>query len=133
MQGDFNARCGHLQDQLANGKNDFTGQALTIPELSDIPYRNSEDETTEGRGKELIESCISNGLAIINGRKLGDRKGQRTCFQYNGSSLIDYVICNNNTFECINCILKTSCPNASFIKPSPHFIRPKNQGKRKIS
>ena len=102
LQGDLNARCGHLQDQLFTGKDNFIDQALTAPGHVDIPPRNSEDEKAEGRGKELIESCISNGLAIINGRKLGDRKGQKTCFQYNGSSLIDYVICSNNIFKDIN-------------------------------
>ena len=40
----------------------------------------------------LIELCTENNLRILNGRTIGDWSGKKTCFQYNGSSLVDYVI-----------------------------------------
>ena len=35
--------------------------------------------------------CLLN-LRIFNGRIVGDLEGKKTCFHYNGSSVVDYVI-----------------------------------------
>ena len=38
-------------------------------------------------------------MVILNGRCLGDFQGSTTFYQYNGSSLVDYGLCNNNIFK----------------------------------
>ena len=38
---------------------------------------------------------------IVNGRKIGDTTGNLTCHKYNGSSLVDYFICDTNFFRVI--------------------------------
>ena len=54
--------------------------------------RNSQDKTIDERGKAIIEMCKGLDLTIINGRKTGDIFGKFTCFQWNGNSVVDYVI-----------------------------------------
>ena len=44
------------------------------------------------RGRNLLETCIALNLRILNGRIVGDLEGKKTCFHYNGSSVVDYVI-----------------------------------------
>ncbi len=46
-------------------------------------------------GNNLIELCIATGLKIANGRIFGYTIGKFTCYKYNGSSLIDYVLADN--------------------------------------
>ena len=44
------------------------------------------------RGRNLLETCTALNLRILNGRIVGDLEGKKTCFHYNGSSVVDYVI-----------------------------------------
>ena len=44
------------------------------------------------RGRNLLETCTALNLRILNGRIVGDLEGKQTCFHYNGSSVVDYVI-----------------------------------------
>ena len=44
-----------------------------------------------GRTLGLIELLISNNMAVLNGRTIGDINGAHTCLKYNGSSVVDYV------------------------------------------
>ena len=95
LQGDYNARTGLMNECVLYDDNRF----IEFPEDYDIDTplaRSSKDGTTDGRGKQLIELCSSNNLRIVNGRMIGDLFGNKTCFQYNGSSLVDYVICSTN-------------------------------------
>ena len=63
----------------------------------DVHGRNSEDNVpSDHRGKELLEMCKSLGLLILNGRKVGDLFGKYTSFQWNGSSVVDYVLASNS-------------------------------------
>ena len=63
---------------------------------------NSEDKGhIDTRGKDLIDLCSGNDLRIVNGRTSGDIFGKKTCFQYNGSSLVDYVIYNKHLLKLI--------------------------------
>ena len=43
-----------------------------------------------------------NNLEILNGRKIGDLTVKYTCHQYNGSSVVDYIIAEPNIFDKIN-------------------------------
>ena len=71
-------------------------------EIDCAPMRLSEDKNhTDTRGKGLIDLCSGNNLRIANGRTIGDLFGKKTCFQYNGSSLVDYVICSKNLLSYI--------------------------------
>lgn len=57
------------------------------------------DLVTDTRGKELLELCISNQLRIINGRSFGDNVGIFTCFNYTGSSVVNYFIVSERLLE----------------------------------
>ena len=94
IQGDLNSRTGSMNECILHDDDKY----LTLPSdyECDVPLpRNSEDEVTNTRGKSLVELCSANNMRIANGRTVGDLFGKKTCFQYNGSSLVDYVICSS--------------------------------------
>ena len=105
LQGDFNARCSNLQDAVIFSKYfSENNDIIDIPTNSDpnIPKRNSSDTVSNTTGKKLIDLCIMSDLNIVNGRKNGDLFGEKTCFRWNGSSLIDLVICSSSLFTTIS-------------------------------
>ena len=69
---------------------------LPVPEDYEIDskfLRDSQDSgTVNSRGRNLLEICTALNLRIFNGRIVGDLEGKKTCFHYNGSSVVDYVI-----------------------------------------
>ena len=70
---------------------------------SNVQSRNSEDTVpADHRGKELLEMCKSLGLLILNGRKVGDLFGGYTSFQWNGSSVVDYVLASHSIYSSIS-------------------------------
>ena len=56
-----------------------------------IVGRVSQDTTVNSRGRQLLPLCISAGLRILNGRTTGDLLGSYTCYQPQGSSVVDYM------------------------------------------
>ena len=96
VQGDFNARTGGMQETISDDDNAF----LNAPEdyEADEQYiRQSQDSgTINCRGRSLLETCTALNLRILNGRIVGDLDGKKTCFHYNGSSVVDYVIASKN-------------------------------------
>ena len=105
IQGDFNARCANLQDtvepsNIFDQNNNITD--LQTSSLHNIPPRNSADLASNHRGQRLIDICIMCNAHIVNGRKTGHTLGKMTCFRWNGSSLIDLVICYPELFISIN-------------------------------
>ena len=92
IQGDFNARTGMREDFISHDKFD---EIFGI-ENHDKHKRNSEDVTVNQMGGELLDFCKTNDFSILNGRKLGDIFGQYTSHQWNGSSVVDYVITSTN-------------------------------------
>ena len=99
VMGDFNARTG-LHDDIINIEKFDNIDIPNINQNNDIPPRNSEDKLTPNqRGKELIELCKALKLAILNGRKNGDLFGKYTSFQWNGNSVVDYVLSTHNLFH----------------------------------
>ena len=46
-------------------------------------------------GNTLVDLCAKCDLRIINGRSLGDLNRMQSCFQYNGKSMVDYIIVND--------------------------------------
>ena len=60
---------------------------------------NSEDSKICKRGHNLLDSCKSLDFLIVNGRKTGDIFGKYTSIQWNGSSVVDYVLTSPKTFD----------------------------------
>ena len=98
LQGDLNARTCNENDFISPDKTidfDFLNNNGDIT----LPARNSEDKVIDNRGKELLETCKSLNLVITNGRKPGDMYGKYTSIQWNGSSVVDYVISSHELFH----------------------------------
>ena len=87
ITGDFNSRIGVLPDGMPNDKynhpNPNGGQSL--------PARSSKDKTHNSNSKAFLDLVIAEDLRILNGRTLGDLKGEFTCLKYNGNSVVDYM------------------------------------------
>ena len=93
--GDLNARIGTKNDFLKPNKFDLN----LDPETDDPLARNSEDLFSNTRGDELLGFCKTNNYIITNGRKLGDIFGSYTSQQWNGSSVVDYLLTPNSDFD----------------------------------
>jgi hypothetical protein len=92
LLGDFNARTSKLEDFVSNKGNTFIND---ITETAFQPkIRESFDSYINKHGKNLIEICKNCNLRILNGRTLGDSFGKPTSHSKNGSSVVDYIICD---------------------------------------
>ena len=93
--GDFNGRTGEEKDYIELDDNIYTPVPDSYRTYEPVPSRcNSDQGKVCENGKRLIELCKSSDFVILNGRKIGDTIGNRTCFKYNGSSVVDYAIVN---------------------------------------
>ena len=96
INGDFNAKTGNEDDFITYDKyNDNT--ETDYRETS--RKRNSQDKALNERGKYLLDMCKGLDLSIINGRKTGNIFGNFTCFQWNGNSVVDYLITSEQLFK----------------------------------
>ena len=108
IQGDLNARTSTDQDFIPTGRHrDPVEDEIEIDENevtfnTDPNCRNSEDKTTNSRGKELLDLCKMNKLITMNGRKTGDVFGKYTCHNWNGSSVVDYFLSPISSENCIS-------------------------------
>ncbi|XP_053395382.1 uncharacterized protein LOC123523921 isoform X1 [Mercenaria mercenaria] len=105
ISGDFNARVGEMADFVTNDNTHLSLHNL-LPEdcVQDkfLPRKNMDKKVNE-QGKFLLEFCKSTGLRILNGRMGLDKNiGKYTCINSQGSSTIDYVLCRDSLWECIN-------------------------------
>ena len=98
LNGDFNARTGNLHDTIPPDKY----EEFNIPTGNYRPNRNSQDKKTNTRGNEILDLCKSFDINIINGRKTGDPFGKYTCFNWNGSSVVDYLLTSDSIFNQIS-------------------------------
>lgn len=48
-------------------------------------------------GVELLGLCSLYGMVIYNGMKMCPKLGSITCKTYNGQSVVDYVLCSQNS------------------------------------
>jgi exonuclease III len=100
LMGDFNAHINKydldfISNELNDNLDDFVPPNCTADAIH--KHRNTAiPQTTNSYGKSVIELCIAAQLRILNGRTLGDSKGQLTFFNYNGSSVVDYCICSSD-------------------------------------
>lgn len=95
--GDLNARTGNIQEKLNDHPDDFHyNSEIQIDSKCQLGYdlrkRNNTDLTINNFGKKLIELVEAFSLIILNGRTLGDLKGEKTCYTSRGSSTVDYFI-----------------------------------------
>ena len=93
--GDMNSRTGCLSDYVENDN----GKHLPLPDgyIEDESFgaRSNMDININTRGRQLIEFCQQCNLRILNGRTGQDMGvGKLTCFKYNGSSCVDYIMCS---------------------------------------
>ena len=95
LMGDMNARTKDYEDVISSpgeeGGNHLPIQGLLAQQRC---ARNSQDQRGNKYGKKLIDLCHSTNSFIVNGRTLGDLQGKYTCYEKNGSSVVDYVIAN---------------------------------------
>ena len=103
LAGDFNARCGLLQDYMENDDVDYIFNDENS--LYDIDYfkanRNSKDTICNQFGMTLIELCKTLGIHMLNGRIFNDKTDNFTSTANDGSSLVDYFIVSSNLFSYI--------------------------------
>ena len=107
VTGDFNARCGNLEDFILN---DVLEESLANNIQFLVNYdtthanetgRSSMDKGINNFGKKLINLCQTTGLRIANGRKENDCNGNITFFNANGTSTIDYLLTDMNTLDTV--------------------------------
>lgn len=96
--GDFNARIGNSgSNEHSNihtpdlpGLPDESCIDPAIPLLAELPPRSSEDTKTNSKARAFLQMVQTTGLAILNGRAVGDIYGATTCVRPNGVSTVDY-------------------------------------------
>lgn len=97
LMGDFNSRTGKYCDTVSQeGNNVITNDQSELAFQS--TQRNSFDNVLNSHGKTLLEICKNLDLRIINGRVHGDTLGRPTFRGENGTSVINYLICDQSTF-----------------------------------
>ena len=92
----MNVRTGNHPDFITNDKYD---EVFSIEISDDNIYRNSEDKVTCERGALLLDLCKSLDFRITNGRKPGHIFGKYTSIQWNGGSVVDYVMTSLTAFR----------------------------------
>ena len=146
LLGDFNARTGLLTDTIVNDDVQYTCLPDDYTIDLDIIERQNCDKVVNAFGKRLIELCQMSGLRIVNGRKLGDSAGQKTCHEWNGSSTVDYMIIEESSFNKVKTFkvqeklnhLSDHCPISAVIdidverKPSRKVIKKGKGAPKKV-
>lgn len=96
ITGDLNARTGDLQEKLIECQDNlpYDDEINIDGDLigKELKKRNNTDKVINLFGRKLIDIVETFGLAILNGRTLGDTNGEKTCYTSRGSSTVDYFI-----------------------------------------
>ena len=88
--GDFNARIQATSDYLINDNSQHYIHLPTDYEPDSQLPRNTCDLFSNAFKTTFLDTIISNELVLLNGRTLGDFKGDYTCLNSNGPSVIGY-------------------------------------------
>ena len=101
--GDLNGRTGSLNDLYEEPDTQFCSP-ITQRKLSlNVPIRINCDVLVNSHGEKIIKLCKTFDLIILNGRLKGDAVGNFTHLnKNNGPSAIDYCICSNELYGCID-------------------------------
>jgi hypothetical protein len=94
LLGDLNARTSKLEDFVSSDGSDHIQD--TSDNYFQPPERQNFDSTINNHGKKIIEICKSTDMRILNGRINDDSLGRPTFHGNNGTSVVDYVICNQH-------------------------------------
>ena len=102
IAGDLNARIGN--DLLDEAPSAQVINDLLPDESSDYAscQRSSCDTVTNSFGKKLKDLCHGFNLQIANGMVPGDRLGNFTCFNRQGTSVVDYIITDKGFYNNIS-------------------------------
>lgn len=84
--GDFNARTAEKGE-------------LVWDKEEEGSRKYSKDKIMNKQGIDLLEKIEKMELGLLNGNKEGDDQGEWTFTGAKGSSVIDYAICNAETWE----------------------------------
>lgn len=107
LMGDLNARTAEMKEYISEDSDKFVSADIdayrTDQEIGGRKSQDNNPHTITNRGKELIDLCIQSRLRILNGRCLGDTFGYYTCHRSNGSSVVDYMIVNEELLNRILC------------------------------
>ena len=95
--GDFNSRTGKYSDTVSQEGNDIIDNDQSKSAF-EPDQRNSFDNVLNSHEKQLLDICKNLDLRIVNGRVNGDTLGRPTFHGRNGTSVIDYIICDQSTF-----------------------------------
>ena len=107
MLGDFNARTKTISDHISDFSEGDNIEEIVRNRDSNIldnlgrVGRNNMDVSLNSYGKSLISLCQTLNMRILNGRTPGDSRGKYTCHQYNGHSVVDYIICSEDIISSI--------------------------------
>ena len=101
IMGDFNDKVGGLDDRYTDSTP--LDENIPTPKLDfDIPIRRNCDTVINSHGKKILQLWHSLDLIILNGRRIGDAKGNLRFMSANsGTSTIDYSLCNDKFYECV--------------------------------
>ncbi len=107
--GDLNSRTGDLNETYSDVEeimpqddqqiDNDTNLAEKVEKMLNEWY--NEDIIIKIFGRQLVELAGQRHIAIVNGRVVGDLRGESTCFTYNGTSTVDYCITSLTLFESI--------------------------------
>lgn len=99
--GDCNARTACKPDFIVNDRYNCELDADDY-QVEEILPRFSMDKGSNSHGNKLLELCMSTSLSIVNGR-LGEDYGigKYTCYNSHGSSVIDYILTDKDSFNSI--------------------------------
>ena len=102
LLGDFNTRIGDKSDFVNLDDTKYTPLPKNYV-VDETGFRNYEDKKSYPLNfvDRLLDLCISSGIKILNGRTLGDSAGKYTCHRYNGSSTVDYAMCDISLFPLV--------------------------------
>ncbi len=92
MCGDFNARVSNECDYIEFDSSKHLPLDDQYKPDTVLPKRFCQDNECDARGKQLLSLCIASGIRILNGRFIGDSLGYYTCHRPNGSSVVDYML-----------------------------------------
>ena len=106
LAGDFNSRCGNLQDILYDDNVDYIFDQDSVYEADDFHMtRNSKDLTQNAFGVSLIEVCKIFSMHIVNGRSNKYAEGEITCIA-NDARVLWIILLYLLTYFLILLILK---------------------------
>jgi hypothetical protein len=98
LLGDFNGRTNTHEDAVTQEGNNYIND-LSNNSLKPKDRLNFDNTINKHSLQLLIKICKNTDLKILNGRTKGDSLGRPTFHGRNGTSTVDYAICDQETFQ----------------------------------